>query len=113
MVLEISKAISFFASILSLYVLMGSAFFVPGSSWEDRLLASVARVGFAACVCFASGVLFREEAARHEPESDPALNAMLPIRLFYWALGTMSVLFLVSRFLETYYLPYIWKNQPW
>ena len=113
MVLELGKAISFFASIASLYALMASAFFVPGTEWQDRLIGSLLRILIAACVCFASGILFREEALRHTPESEPPLTSTLPVRLFFWSLLAMALLFLLSWFLETYYIPQIWKNQPW
>lgn len=111
--LEIGKALSFAASILSLYALMGSAFFVPGTRWEDRLIASIARMAIAACVCFSSGILFRQEALRRHPESHPALTSTLPVRLFFWGLSLMALMFLLSWSLETYYIPHIWKNQPW
>jgi hypothetical protein len=112
MLLEIGKAISFLASILSLYALMGSAFFVPGTQWQDRLVASLTRIGLAACVCFASGILFRQEALHRSPGSDAPLSSTLPVKLFCWALLIMAALFLLSWFLETYYIPQIWKNQP-
>jgi hypothetical protein len=112
MFLEIGKFLSFAASILSLYALMGSAFFVPGTQWEDRLLASLARIALAACVCFASGILFREDARLHSPQVDPGVTSALPVRLFFWSLFAMALLFLLSWFLETYYIPQIWKNQP-
>jgi hypothetical protein len=111
--LEIGKAFSFAASILSLYVLMGGAFFVPGTRWQDRLIASIARVVIAACVCFASGILFREEARRRRPESHVAIISTLPVRLFFWGLSLMALMFVLSWYLVTYYVPYIWKNQPW
>lgn len=112
MVLELGKAISFFASIASLYALMASAFFVPGTEWQDRLIGSLLRILMAACVCFASGILFREEALQNTPESEPPLTSTLPVRLFFWSLLAMALLFLLSWFLETYYIPQIWKNQP-
>ncbi|MFZ0661496.1 MAG: hypothetical protein WAM66_02290 [Acidobacteriaceae bacterium] len=113
MILEIGKFFSFAASILSLYALLGSAFFVPGTRWQDRLVLSIARIMIAACVCFASGLLFREEALRHQPESHPSLSSTLPVRLFFWGLSLMALMFLLSWYLETYYVPQIWKNQPW
>lgn len=103
MLLEISKAVSFFASIFSLYMLMGSAFFVPGASWEQRLIGSLTRIAFAACVCFASGILFREEALLRAPDSHPPLTSMPPIRLFFWGVFAMALLFLLSWFLVTCY----------
>lgn len=113
MLLEIGKALSFFASILSLYALMGSAFFVPGASWQERLITSLLRIGLAGCVCFASGIVFREDALRRSTEADPLLIEMPPVRLFFWGLLGMALLFFLSWFLETYYIPQIWKNQPW
>jgi hypothetical protein len=113
MLLELGKALSFFASILSLCALMESAFFVPGSTWQDRLIASLLRIAFAGCLCFASGILFREEAIHYAPESHPPLTGTVPVRLFFWSLLAMALLFIASWFLETYYIPHIWKNQPW
>ena len=103
MILELSKALSFFASIFSLYMLMGSAFFVPGTSWDERLIASLTRIAFAACVCFASGILFREEALLRAPDSNPPLTSMPPVRLFFWGLFAMALLFLLSWFLASCY----------
>lgn len=113
MILEIGKALSFFASILSLYALMGSAFFVPGTSWQERLIGSLLHIALAGCVCFASGIVFREEAVRRSAKSDPLLIEMPPVRLFFWGLFGMALLFFLSWFLATYYIPHIWKNQPW
>ena len=111
--LEIGKALSFAASILSLYALMGAAFFVPGTRWQERLIASVARIVIAGCICFASGILFRQAALRREPESPPALTSTLPVRLFFWCVGLTAVLFAVSWFLAEDFIPLIWKNQPY
>jgi len=112
MFFEIGKFVSFGASILSLFALLGSAFFVPGSGWEDRLIGSLSRVALAGCICFASGILFREDAIRRAPESNPPLTSTLPVRLFFWALGAMAVLFLLGWFLDTWYVPQLWRNQP-
>jgi len=113
MILELGKFVSFAASILSLYALMGSAFFVPGSSWQERLVGSLLHIAMAACICFASGILFREDAMQRSPESTPPVTSTLPVRLFYWSLLAMALLFLLSWFLVTWYIPQIWKNQPW
>ncbi len=55
MLLELGRAVSFVLSILSLYTLLDSAFFVLGTTWAERLILSIARIGLAGCVCFASG----------------------------------------------------------
>jgi hypothetical protein len=105
--LEIGKALSLFMSILSLYALMVSAFFVPGSRWEERLADSLLRIALAGCVCFASGLIFRSADHIEAP-----VTRTLPVRLFVWALAGMTLLFALSWYLEEYYVPLLWRNQP-
>src|ERR1700761_3862258 len=107
MLLEMGKAVSLLMSILSLCAVLASAFLTPGARWEERLIASLLRIALAGCVCFASGLLFRTA----EPE-DASVTQTLPVRLFFWALAGMTVLFVVSWYLEEYYVPLIWRNQP-
>lgn len=107
MLLEIGKAVSFLMSILSLCALLESAFFVPASRWEDRLVGSLLRIALAGCVCFASGLVFRSAEHAEEP-----VTQTLPVKLYFWALAGMTVLFFLSWYLEEYYIPLIWRNQP-
>lgn len=102
MLLELARPLSFFLSILSLYPVMLSAFFELGTRWEERLEMALVRVGVAACVCFGSGMLYawRPGAGAGEP-----LLSTLPVRLFFWAMGGTVVLFVVSWWLDTYYVP--------
>lgn len=122
MLIEIGKLVSLLLSILSLDALLTSAFFVPGSHWDERLLNSLARVVLAGCVCFASGLLFNRPE-QHDPlQRDPGhgdseatsdIMRTLPVRLFLWGLLGMALLFVLSWYLEAYYIPMIWKNQPY
>lgn len=107
MLLDLGRLFSFALSILSLYALLDSAFFVIATTWEERLVLSISRIGMSACVCFASGLLFRHS-------SDPAvpLTRTLPVRLFFWTLFGVAILFCVSWYLDVYYVPLIWRNQP-
>jgi hypothetical protein len=107
MLLEIGKGVSLLMSILSLCALLESAFLAPGTRWEERLIGSLLRIALAGCVCFASGLLF--QSAEPEPAS---VTRTLPVKLFFWALAGMAVLFVLSWYLEEYYVPLIWKNQP-
>ena len=109
--LEIGKALSFFMSILSLCALMASAFFVPGSRWEERLFGSLLRIALAGCVCFASGLIF-QWAGRSVEHVDAPVMWTLPVKLYFWALTGMAVLFVLSWYLEEYYVPLLWRNQP-
>jgi hypothetical protein len=111
MLLELGKLVSLLLSILSLDALLASAFFVPGSRWDDRLLNSLTRIVLAACVCFASGLLFNHRQ-RENTEAGTDILHTLPVRLFFWALAGMALLFTLSWYLEENYVPMLWKNQP-
>jgi hypothetical protein len=106
LLLDLGKVVSFVMSILSLCVLLDSAFFIPATRWEDRLVASVARVGLAGCVCMISGWLF------HFSEPKVPLAHTLPVRLFLWALSGFSLLFALGWYLDVYYVPLLWRNLP-
>ena len=111
MLLDLGKAVSLTLSILSLYPVMLSAFFVPGTRWDDRLVMSLLKIASAACVCFASGLLF---AMRPQLglRTFSVVFSTLPVKLFFWAMAAMSVLFVVSWYLEEYYVPLLWRNLP-
>jgi hypothetical protein len=109
--LELGKVLSFFLSILSLCEVMMGAFFVPGARWEDRLAASLLRIAFAGCVCFGSGVFFTLTAHAHGSAETPLMST-LPVRLFFCALAGMALLFALSWYLDAYYVPLLWRNQP-
>ncbi|GGH13075.1 hypothetical protein GCM10011586_32730 [Silvibacterium dinghuense] len=108
---ELGKFASLLLSLLSLESLLGSAFLVPGMGWEDRLLRSLGRIVLAGCVCFASGLLFEQRPPGHGPGA--GILRTLPVRLYLWSLAGMAILFVLSWYLVTYYLPTIWKNQPY
>jgi len=111
--LQIAKFVALLLSILSLYALLGHAFFIPGSPWQDRLLGALSMLGLAASVCFASGILFEIPDRRFDPEPTPRLTQTLPVRLFFWTAGLGALLFAVSWFLAADFVPMIWKNQPY
>ncbi|HKM67766.1 MAG TPA: hypothetical protein VJX70_11415 [Candidatus Acidoferrum sp.] len=106
LLLDLGKASSFILTILSLCALLDSAFFVTATTWEDRLIASVARIGLAACVSFASGLLF------HISEPKLPLTQTLPVRLFVYALLGFAVIFALAWFLDVFYVPLLWRNLP-
>ncbi len=87
--------------------MLDTAFFLPAARWEERLVASFARIGLAACVCLISGLLFRYRARPEVP-----LTRTLPVRLLLWTLFGAVLLFALAWSLDVYYIPFIWKNQP-
>jgi hypothetical protein len=104
MLLELARPLSFFLSMLSLYPVLTSAFFVPGSRWEERLEMALLRVVLAACFCFSSGLLYAWHS-RTDPAASEPLLATLPVRLFFWAIAGMAILFVLSWWLDAYYVP--------
>lgn len=109
--LELGKILSFFLSILALCEAAMSAFFIPGTRWQDRLAASVLRIAIAGCICFASGLLFNMNARIHGARNLSLLSTF-PVRLFLWTLLGMAILFFLSWYLDAYYVPLLWRNQP-
>ncbi len=110
MLFDIGKALSFLLSILSLYPVVVSAFFVPGTHWEDRLSLSLMRVALAGCVCLVSGLFFCRQSP-HGRAGEPLLRT-LPVQMFLWTVTGVALLFVASWYLEMYYVPLLWRNQP-
>jgi hypothetical protein len=112
MLLELGKAISFLISLLSLYPAIWSAFFVPGTRWEERVFLGLDKIALSACICFASGLLFSWPAEAQTTEEQSLLSTP-PVRLFFCALAGIIVLFLLSWYLSVYYVPLTYKYLPW
>ncbi|HEY1985470.1 MAG TPA: hypothetical protein VGG85_08675 [Terracidiphilus sp.] len=96
--LELAKAVSFLVCILSLYWAAISAFFVPGSRWEERLWVALFKLLAAAAICFYSGMVF-SWPSRTNPNAFQRLTSTMPVRLFFWALGGIAVLFLLAWYI--------------
>ena len=110
MLLELLRPLSFFAGMLSFYPVMLSAFFVPGTRWEERLYVALLRVAVSACICFASGLLYAHPAPNEPSASGEAADRLLgtlPVRLFFSAVSGLTLVFALSWWLDTYYVPLI------
>jgi hypothetical protein len=99
MLLDLAKAVSFLLSILSLCPMVQSAFFVPGSQLEDRLVLALEWVALAGCICFLSGILF-SQPWRAEAETGDHLLHELPVKMYLWTVLAVAILFILSWFLE-------------
>jgi hypothetical protein len=109
MLLELGRALSFIACILSLYWIMLGAWFVPGSRWQERVAACALRAVVAGCIAYASGMLFAARSAdRTGKSTSPA--STLPVRFYIWGLAAMTMLFFLSWYIEEYYLPLALKR---
>jgi hypothetical protein len=105
MILELARVFSFVFSLLSLFPVMLSAFFEPGARWEERLEVALLKIAVASCICFASGLLFSLPSPAH-PQGESVWST-LPVRLLFWALGGMAILFAVSWYLDVHYMPWL------
>jgi hypothetical protein len=112
MLLDLGKSLTFLAGLLSLFPLLFSALFVPGIPWQDRILFSLGKAAISGSLCLASGLLFFASSQPRSLSLPPVL-ATLPVRVFFWALIGMVFLFVASWYLETYYVPLLWKNLPY
>jgi hypothetical protein len=110
---ELAKAVALILTILSIYALLGSAFFTPASPWQHRLVAALETLLMTGCICFASGLLFSLTSGPALGHDSLRLSRTLPVQLFFWSLGATVLMFLLSRYLEVFYIPLIWKNQPY
>lgn len=110
---ELAKVAALILTIMSIYALLVSAFFVPGSPWNQRLLTSIETLAMSGCVCFASGLLFQLTSPSAKSQEGRPVTRTLPVQLFFWSVGATILMFLLSRYLEVYYIPTIWKNQPY
>ncbi len=96
--LELAKAISLLICILSLYWAAISAFFVPGSQWDERPWVALFKLRAAAAICFYSGMVF-SWPSKTNPNAFQRLTATMPVRSFFWALGGIALLFLLSWYI--------------
>jgi hypothetical protein len=96
--LELAKAATFFACILSLYWTALTAFFDPGLRWQDRLILALAKLALAAALSLLSGLVFRLPL-RSNPDARQPLTSTLPMRLFFWTAPLLLLLFLATWYL--------------
>lgn len=98
MLLDLSKAVFFLISILSLFHAAVVAFFLTGQSWHERLISTLIYLAFAATVCLFSGLLFAWPS-QSNPDRGQRLSSTLPVRLLLWSSLLIAVLFLSSWYL--------------
>lgn len=104
MLLELGKFASLLLSILCLCAMLHSAFFMLDGTFPERILESLKMLLLAACACWASGWIFRSWEQKAGLAA-PRVLTTLPMRMLFWAVGGITLLFLVSWYIEAYYLP--------
>ena len=106
---EFAKLAALLLCLLSVYLVFNSLFFSiedpqlflqPHHTFVDRIMGSLFLLGVSAAISFVGGVIFREA----EPAPHPSLARTLPLLIFSWSTGVMTVLFFLAWFLETHYI---------
>jgi hypothetical protein len=115
--LEIARPVTLLASILSLLVLVRTAFFGPDIEFSDRLYDTLCMFVIAAGFALLSGLTFPErDPLEHIPWYDRAFFAQyvkptdpvqrlyrtFPVQVFCWTAGILLVLFLLNWYLQTH-----------
>jgi hypothetical protein len=101
---ELGKFGSLLFCILCLYALFHTVFFLPFSGLHEWLVASLEMFGLAAAVCWTSGWIFAEDE-RRQGARNPSVAGTLPMKAFGWVTLAILIFFLVSWYLEKYFLP--------
>ncbi len=106
MLLELAKFASLLVSILALDAVFHTAFLEPGSHLEEQLLPALRLLLLAAAISLTSGYIFRAEERRAGPSGirhHGSVAGSLPMRIFWWGSGVMSLLFFLAWLLERYH----------
>lgn len=106
MCLEFAKLGSLLLTILSIYALFHTAFLSPSHTLDERILESLKMLAMAAGAAMLSGFIFRDWA-RQVGLAGGRVWRTFPVRMFLWASSGMLLLFLVSLYLEHYFVA--WK----
>jgi hypothetical protein len=110
-VLELAKFASLLLSIISLDAVFHTAFLEPGSNLDQQLLPALRMLLLAAAICLASGYIFRAWEQQVEQKTighDGSVAGSFPMLIFWWASGTMALLFALAWLLERY-CPGVWR----
>jgi hypothetical protein len=105
--LELAKFACLLLSILSLDAVFHTAFLEPGRNLPQCLQPSLRMLLLSAVVCLASGFVFRTWEQK-TGRRDASVAGSLPMLIFWWGGGAITLLFAVSWLLERYYL-HLWS----
>jgi hypothetical protein len=105
--LELAKFASLLLAILSLDAVIHTAFLEPGSNLEHQLVPALRMLLLAGVVCLGSGYLFRIWQQR-EGKRTSSVARSLPMLMFWWAGGVITLLFALSWYVERYVL-HLWS----
>jgi hypothetical protein len=105
--LELAKFASLLIGILALDAVLHTAFLEPGRNLEQQLLPSLRMLLLAGTACLGSGYIFRTWQLK-AGQRNATVARSLPMLIFWWAGGMITLLFAVSWFVERYFL-HLWS----
>lgn len=103
MLLELAKPVTLLACVLSLLVVMHTAFFGPETDFDQRIYNSLVVLTISAGVSLLSGLVFLESARKAARASHRYLMRVMetfPMQVFFWTAGIMVAVFAVAWYLE-------------
>lgn len=108
MFLELAKFVSLLLAILSLDAVIHTAFLEPGSNLEHQLWPAVRMLLLAAAVSLGSGCVFRLWQQQQAGRRASSVAGSLPMLIFWWASGVITLIFAVAWIVERYVL-HLWS----
>lgn len=124
--LELARPVTLLGTILSLLMLLRTAFLGPEIDFGDRVFNTLCVLVVAAGCAFLSGLTFPERDplddipwydrrfyAERMRSTDPILRLYrsFPVQIFCWTTAVLFVLFVIDWYLQTYFMPY--RNIYW
>jgi hypothetical protein len=100
MLAEAGKLFSFIVCLLSLYSVFCAAFLKTSVELGQRTIDAAELLVLAATISIISGLIFREADREWKPRA--RLISALPLQIFCWASGGMTILFLLSLYLASH-----------
>ena len=112
MLVEIAKPVALLLCILSLFAVFHAAFLVPATDLYQKIQESLTLLVLSAGISLASGLIFTDPGSQSSDHS-PGIMHTLPMQLFCWGAVIIAILFLLSWYLESFYVlykdPRVWR----
>ncbi len=104
---ELAKLASLLLGILSLDAVLHIAFLEPGCTLRQQLRPALEMLLLAAAIALASGSLF-SLLEENSPRRRTPVAKTLPMQIFWWGGGVLSLLFAAGWYVERYVL-HLWS----
>ncbi len=104
MLLELGKFGSLLLSLLCLFAVFHSAFLMQEAGLIDRLINAMKMMLVAGAICWGSGWIFHRWDLTVGIKNSSIVSS-LPMKVFWWALVLIFILFVLSGYFEYYYMP--------